>query len=170
MKLYEIAEEYENLLAAIDAGEIPEEALADTLESIETLLDDKADNIACLIKNLEAESEAIKAEEKRLAERRKAKENRAESLKAYLSATLIKSGKLKVETARNSISFRSSEKVCIKNEESFLKWARVYNDELLTYKDPTISLTAVKNAIKCGAVFDEQYGVSLEKRKNIQIK
>lgn len=167
MKLYEIVEEYESLLAAIDAGEIPEEALADTLEGIELLLDDKADNIACLIKNLEAEAEAIKVEEKNLSERRKSKEKRVKDLKAYLSETLLKAGRTKIETARNKITFRKSESVVIRDEESFISWAIMNNDELLTYKDPTISLTAVKKAIKDGATFE---GASLEVKENIQIK
>jgi hypothetical protein len=34
MKLYELSETYTKLQAAIEAGEIPEEAIADTLEAV----------------------------------------------------------------------------------------------------------------------------------------
>ena len=131
MKLYELAAEYENLLNAIDAGEIPEEAITDTLESITSLLEEKADNIGCIIKNLTAEAEAIKTEEVRLAERRRAKENQIERLKAYLAEVLTRGGYTKLETARNKMTFRKSESTVIDNETEFIAWAMENNDALL---------------------------------------
>ena len=75
MKLYEIAADYTRFMEMVENEEIPSEAIADTLESITSLLEDKADNIACIIKNITAEIGAIKAEEQNLAERRRVKEN-----------------------------------------------------------------------------------------------
>ena len=167
MKLYEIAADYENLLNAIEAGEIPEEAIADTLESVVSLLEDKADNIACAIKNLLAEAKAIKAEEDNLAERRKQKEKTAKSMKAYLGEVLLRSGYTKLETARNKLSFRKSEKVHIEDEEKFISWALVERDDLLTYAEPKISLTEIKKALANG---EETFGATIESNQNLQIK
>lgn len=167
MKLYEIATEYQNFLEAIENGEIPEEAIADTLESIISIFEDKADNIACLIKNMSAEAEAIKAEESKLAERRKAKEKQVDRLKEYLSDTLLASGYTKLETARNKITFRKSESVAVDDEAEFIKWAMGNEDTYLTYKDPTINKTAVKDALKNGI---ELNGVRIESKQNLQIK
>lgn len=166
MKLYELASEYEAFLSAIDNGDIPEEAIADTLESIETEIDIKADNIACLLKGLDAEIEAIKAEEVRLAKRQKVKENARNRICEYLSTTLLAMGKTEIETARNRISFRKSEKTLIADKNAFIEWASANNDTLLTYGKPTISLTAVKEAILGGA---ELPGASIEVCQNIQI-
>ena len=63
MKLYELATDFLTFMEAIENEEVPEEAIADTLESITLDIEDKADNIACLLKNLDAEITAIKAEE-----------------------------------------------------------------------------------------------------------
>lgn len=167
MKLYEIAADYENLLAAVEAGEIPEEAISDTLESMTALLEDKADNIACLIKNLTAEAEAIRAEEINLAERRKAKERRIDGLKTYLGETLLRAGYDKLETARNRISFRKSESVTVADEAKFVEWAVKHHDDLLTYKEPTINKTAIKKALASG---EEIAGAVIESKSNIQIK
>lgn len=167
MKLYEIAQDYKSFIEAVENGDIPEEAIADTLESITAILEEKADNIACMIKNMTAEAEAIKAEEQALAERRKAKEKQIDRIKSYLSDTLIASGYTKLETARNKISFRKSESVAIADEEAFIAWASEANDEFLTYKEPTINKTAIKKALAGGAEID---GVSLETKQNIQIK
>lgn len=167
MKLYEIAADYANLLEAIERGDIPEEAIADTLESVVSILEDKADNIACMIKNLNAEAEAIKAEEKRLAERRKAKERQAEGMKEYLAETLLQAGYTKVETARNRISFRKNEKTVVDDEAAFIEWAQKHNDDLLTYSAPTVNKTAVKTAIANGVAV---VGAHVEATQNIQIK
>ena len=168
MKLYEIAADYQNLLDAIEYGEIPEEALADTLESITCLLEDKADNIACLIKNLMAEAEAIKAEEDKLKARRTAKLKRAERLTQYLSDTLLRSGHTNIETARNVISFRQTPpKVVIANEDDFIQWAYHNHPDFLKTSLPDINRIAVKNAIASG---EKILGASLESSQSIQIK
>ena len=167
MRLYEIANDYLALMQAIENDEIPEDCIADTLESITSILEDKADNIACLIKNLVAEAEAIKAEETRLAERRKSKEKTAERMKEYLSETLLRSGYDKIETARNKISFRKSEVVSVADEAGFIAWASQNRDDLLTFKEPTLNKTAIKKAIASG---EELIGATIEARQNIQIK
>ncbi len=167
MKLYEITNDYLALMEAVENGEIPEEALADTLEAITASIEDKADNMACLLKNLDAEIVAIKSEEDRLKERRKVKENAYERIKQYLSDSLQRAGLSKVETARNKITFRKSEKVVIEDELSFVSWALANRDDLLTYANPKANLTAIKTVLKDGI---EVVGAELRVNQNIQIK
>ena len=50
MNLYEISADYQRFQEQVESGEIPEEAIADTLEAIEGNFDDKVDSIACIIK------------------------------------------------------------------------------------------------------------------------
>lgn len=166
MKLYEVANDYLALMQAIENDELPEEAIADTLEAIKGEVEIKADNIACLLKNIESDIKAIKDEETRLAERRKAKEKSYERIKLYLSDTLQKLGINKVETARNNIAFRKSESVEI-DEDTFFSWAQKNRDDLLTYSDPKPNKTEIKRALKGGA---EIVGASLVNKQNIQIK
>ena len=166
MKLYEIANEYLALVEAIENEEIPEEAVADTLEAITAEIEDKADNIACLMKTLNAEALAIREEEKRLAKRRQAKERVAERCKEYLSDMLKKVGIDKVETTRNKITFRKSEAVEV-DEVAFINWAMTNRDDLRTYSAPTANKTEIKKALKDGA---EIVGAVLRVNQNIQIK
>ncbi len=165
MKLYEIANDYLALMQAIDEGEVPEEAIADTLEAIEGEIEVKADNLACVLKTLEAEAAAIKAEEKKLAERRRQKENAGERIKTYLSDVLQRLNINKLESARNKITFRKSESVVL--GEDFIAWAQVHRDDLLSYSEPTANKTAIKAALKEGAEIEGAY---IESRQNIQIK
>ena len=164
MKLYELANDYMALMQAIDNDEIPEDAIADTLEAIKGEIEVKADNIACLLKNLDADVAAIKAEEARLAARRKAKEKSHEKIRTYLSNMLQNVGVGEVETARNKITFRKSEAVDI--DTTFIAWAMANRDDLLTYGAPTANKTEIKKALKGGA---EIPGAQLVTKQNIQI-
>lgn len=166
MKLYELTNDYLDFIEAVENGEIPEEAIADTLESIKACIEDKADSIACLLKNLDADIVAIKAEEARLAERRKTKEKTHERIKQYLSETLQFAGIDKIETARNKITFRKSESVEI-DSDVFIAWAQKNRDDLLKYSAPTADKTAIKRVLKDGI---EIVGAELRINNNIQIK
>lgn len=157
MTLYEIATQYQDFLNKVESGEIPEDAVADTLEGLDGVFDDKADNVACVIKSLNAEAMAIKEECDKLAERKKAKENTAQRLKDYLSVQMIALGKTKLETARNVLSFRKSEAVVIVGDvpEKFLK--------VKTEPDKT----AIKAALKSG---EDVPGAQIEQREGLVIK
>lgn len=167
MKLYEIADIYNRFWEAVENDEIPEEAFADTLEGITTTMENKIDNIVCLIKNLAAEAEAIKSEEQKLAERRNKKEKQIESLKEYLSNTLLDNNLKDFETPRNKITHRKSERTIINDEKEFICWALRNNDEYLIYKQPVINKKTVKEALARGKQLPS---VHVEIRENIQIK
>lgn len=159
MTLYELMTSYKDFLVAVENGDIPEEAIADTLEAIEASLDEKIDNTACVIKVLEAEEAAIKAEEERLAKRRKAKEKAKEKVKAYLSEMILAVGKTEFESPRNKLSFRRSEEtVCDKNVLD-AKWMRKKE----TFEPDKV---AIKNAILSG---EKIPGAEIVVKQNLQI-
>lgn len=86
LKLYEIQNTY---LDALDVftdpdADIPPEVVADTLEAITGEFEQKAVNVAAFARQMEAEADAIKAAEDRMARRRKALENRARWLRDYV--------------------------------------------------------------------------------------
>ena len=57
------------------------DGLDDTLESIELAVADKLEGYAMVIKNIQSDIDGLKAEEKRLSDRRKAMENNVERMK-----------------------------------------------------------------------------------------
>lgn len=167
MKLYELTNDYQQLLAMLDEeNDFPPDAIVDTLESIAAEIEDKADNIACMLKSIDADITAIKAEEIHLAERRKVKQNAYDRIKAYLSDKLQKAGIVKLETARNKITFRKSTSVKI-DDDIFFDWAESNGKDLLTYAQPKANLTAIKKAIGDGEVIP---GAQIDEKQNIQIK
>ena len=93
-KLYELSTGYKNIEYLLENGEDNEE-LAAVLNSLDAEIEDKAENIAKILKNNEADIKAFKEEEKRLAERRKALENSNKRLKEYLEDNMKMTGKTK---------------------------------------------------------------------------
>ena len=139
MTIYEIDKEILNCID-LETGEIID---IDRLNDLQLERDAKIENVACWIKELKAEAEAIKAEKLALAERQKVAENKAESLKKWLAFAL--NGE-KFKTAKCSVSFRKTESVEVTEEG--LSNLMQEHDELLTYKAPEPNKTAIKNAIK----------------------
>ena len=109
------------------------------------------------IKNLLAEAKMIKEEKDNLAYRQKVCENKAESLKDFLSRLL--DGE-KFKTSKVSISYRKSEKVDVLDIGKL-------DDDYLKFKDPEPDKTKIKKALKDGICLE---GAQLVESQNIQIK
>ena len=109
MTIYEINNEIMNCID-METGEVID---TDKLNDLQMERDAKIENVALWIKELKAEAEAIKNEKQALAERQRVAENKAESLKNWLSYAL--NGE-KFKTAKCSISYRNSESVEVTEE------------------------------------------------------
>jgi|SRR5581483_5033044 len=179
MQLYKISEQIEALwqivaqaledetIMAPDGAELTRDQ---ALARLETALKDaegthaqKCLDIACLIKNTEAEADAIRIEEKRLAARRKAAESKAEWLRSYLEKNMEPGTNLK--DARAVIGWRKSTAVDVLVPADQLPDAF----RRLVPATYTADKLAMKEALKTGAPDLQNKAVLLE-RQNIQIK
>ena len=166
MKLYEINEQIEALLSRevidIETGEVLDDNGFEELKSLEAERDLKLENIGLFIKNLDADVLAIKEEEKKLADRRKVKENKAKSVKQFLSDYLQIEDLKKFETAKIKLSFRKSESVNVTVAAE--KLPSEYYKEKTEY---TADKIEIKKALKAGV---EIVGAELVESNNLQIK
>ena len=161
MKLFEIDERLAACVKisddqAVDAetGEVID---IEAVEALEMEREQKIENIGMWIKDLTAQSEALKSEKNKLAEREKSAKNKAERLKEFLTAYL--DGK-KFETARVAIKFRSVQSVSVPDVTALPeKYWRI--------KPPEADKTAIKNALKAGEVIE---GAELVKKQSISVK
>ncbi len=119
MRLYEIADEYRRIAGLIDdaAGELSPELEAD-LDSVSASLADKAESIAALVREADAEADAYAAEMARLAARKKAAEGRADRLKAYLLAAMEAASVPKIKGPLWTVSARQASRPVIRWEGS----------------------------------------------------
>lgn len=172
MTLFDIAENYRAIFDAFDdCDDLTDEqieAYFDTLEGIEGEFDEKAENIACFIKELTVEADAMEAEAKALTARAKVKRNLITRLKNMLMENMQRCGIKKIDRTRARISLRSNaESVSIPNDAALIPWLMEHADDCLTYKAPEISKTKVQAALQGGR---EIPGASLVRTVSIIIK
>lgn len=125
--------------------------------------DTKIENMALWWKNLTSDVAEMKAAEKDISERRKAKERKAARLKEYIEQSLAGE---KFETARCAISYRRSK--ALETDSSVPKW--LYDNgyrDLVVEQAPKIDARGVTDLIKGGV---EVPGAELVERLNMTIK
>lgn len=160
MKLFEINEAIERCVidgenvVDTETGEVLD---VEALNNLKMAFDEKAENIAMFIRNLEAEAAALKEQKNIFAARQKAAENKRDSLKEYLAMCL--QGK-PFKTDRVKVSFRKSEAVKVTDQEQI-------PETYLVYSAPTVDKTSIKKALKSGETIP---GAVLEEKNNIQVK
>lgn len=99
--------------------DLDEETWFDTLTSIDEAIEDKAENIAKLIRSLDADVEAYNNEIKRLSDRKRVAENKIKSVKAYLQSNMEQLGKEKFKTELFSFGIQNNPaSVDITNEQA----------------------------------------------------
>lgn len=162
MKIYEIPGALRDLLDRLDAdpdtGEVDGDALAAYAE-YQGQAAEKLEGTACYVRELEAEAEAIKAEEDRLAKRRKALEGKAARLKTYLMPALEAVGG-KVKGVMASLRISRTQAVKVLDLEALPEAFR----RIKTTIDP--DKTAIKKALKSG---EDIPGAVLEERQSVVI-
>lgn len=155
MNLYEIDEAMYIGCVDEETGEID----LVKLEALEMERDKKISDLACWVKDLSAEEEAIANEMKALGKRKSAVGNRKESVKRYLQGYL--NGE-KFKDGRCSISYRKSKAVEI---DEGIDPNSLPQDVVKVTVEP--SKTLIKEAIESGR---EITGCRIVEKENIQIR
>lgn len=106
--LHELASEYREAVERLSDMDLPEQAIADTLEGLQGTLEAKSVNVAMYVQGLEATAEAIKIAEARMKARRQAMENRAERIRAYLKSNMEAVGITSIKCPYFALSIRKN--------------------------------------------------------------
>lgn len=160
--LYEITKEYLDVLDNLEVDEETGEITgAERLDEMEGSFDQKAEAVACFVKNAAAMAESIKEEEKTLKKRRESLERRNDYLKQLLQNSLDAVGKAKLETPKVVVSFRKSKAIQIDDEAAV---PAAFKSEVVSVK---IDKTLIKQAIQLG---QQVPGAALVENRNIQIR
>jgi hypothetical protein len=159
MKLYEISTNYLQLLDMADS--LDAEVFQDTLSAIEEALEDKVENVAKLVRCLEADIKAIKEEEQRLADRRKAVENKISGIKEYLQSQMEVAGLEKVKRPTITVSIQANPPSINILDESLIP------SKFIIPQAPKISKKEILTAIKNG---EEVFGVEVAQSRGVRIR
>lgn len=119
-------------------------SLKEELEKeLTTLLHEKSQNIIGYMRNIELTIDAMKTEEKRISEQRKALENKIENFKSYVKECMESNGFQKIDTGLGSLTIaKNPMSVEIENEDEI---PSEFKQEIITTK---IDKNAIKKHIK----------------------
>lgn len=109
-KLYEIKNEFNELLLMADEQGLSLDDIKDTMDGIEFEFEEKADSTAKMIKTLIADADSVKSEKDRLAKRETALRNSADNLKKYLETMMLEVKKKKFKTTLFSFNIQKNPK------------------------------------------------------------
>ena len=157
MNLYELSLSFQE----VQNMDLDPEVMNDTLDSIGGTFENKAENMAKLIRNLESDRLAYKEEENRLKTKRQAVENKLEWLKTYLKdcmkltgKTKFKSGVFKFSIQKNPVSVNITNK-------------KILPKDYLIPQPPKVNNTTLKKALKDGI---EVPGAELKQTEGLRIR
>lgn len=157
MNLYELSVAFQE----VQNMDLDSEVMKDTLDSIEDAIENKAENIAKLIRNLESDVAAYKEEEERLKTKRQATENKVKWLKTYLEDNMKLTGKTKFKSGMFNFSIQKNPaSVNITDEKAI-------PEEFLIPQLPKIDKTSLKEILKRGI---EVPGAELKRTEGLRIR
>lgn len=143
LTLYNITNKFAELMDRAENGELTEEEYNKLGEELELELQNKSSNIIGYVRNSELLIEAMKSEEKRLADIRKNGEAKLDKFKQYVKENMEKLGLDKIPTELGSLSIAKNPiSVEIENENEIPK---EFKNEKITI---SIDKTAIKNHFK----------------------
>lgn len=138
------------------------EVLEDTIQSLEVARDDKAEGMAKLIRYLDSQADVIKAEEKRLADRRKALENRKDRVKQLLEMQFALWGTDKIKTPTMTVSMQANTPSVQIADENLVP------DEFITIETiRKIDKKSLLQRLKDGEQFE---GISIHQGRSLRIR
>ena len=149
--LYEIAAQYRNDAERLSDLTLDEQTIKDTLESLSGGIESKAKAVVMFSLNLESTAAAIKAAEEKMALRRHAIENRAQSLKRYVLASMQLAGISKIECPYFRMTIQNNPPAVEVIEPSLVP------DEFMTHHaapPPSVNKKALAEAMKFGQEFN----------------
>lgn len=108
MTLYELREEYKQLLIMLEDEGADPEVIADTLEGMEGDINEKVDSYCIIAEQLSSDADRLRAEEVRLAKRRKSIEGNRDRLRAALLKAMLIMEKPQIKTDRYTVTVKAT--------------------------------------------------------------
>lgn len=144
MTLYELTDDYRNLLELAQNPDIDGQAIKDTLEAIQGDIEEKADGYAKVIKELSADTDKITAEIKRLTDRKNTIQNNIAYMKQSLTSAMTVTGNTKFRTDLFSFNIQKNPPALVVDDEKAIP------QEYLIPQEPKVDKKAIIDFLKGG--------------------
>lgn len=158
--LYEITDSLKLIQSLIEEG-ADEEVFAEAIAKNEMDLADKLEGYAMVMKNIESDIDGFKAEEKRLAERRKSMESKIKRMKEAMHDAMSSTGEKKIQGEKFTFTVQ-------KNPPSL----KVMDDKLIPghffeQQEPQLNKKALMDELKAG---NEIAGAEISEGESLRIR
>lgn len=166
--LYRLTSDYKRFTELVENGDISEEDMQDTLDSIAEDINTKLDNTCSYIKTLKMQIDGMTKAKAELDERIKQKKNVITRLEYYITQCMVNSGMKQYESTNHRVTFKPSNAVVITDERLLLGYLkRDYPDAIRVTEKQEVDKKAVAKIIQDGGQIG---GAVIEHRYNPQIK
>ncbi len=166
MKLYDYADQYQNLINFMEENDYSFEEMKDTLESIQESAEGKVINIGKVIQKYQDDIKVISERKKALDELKKKAERNIDNLKQYDLVQMSRLDMKKVASPTLTVSIRNSKVMNIKDES---KLPQEYITEKVEKKVDKVAFKKYYNSLPT----EEQEAIDyaeIEVKQNILIK
>ena len=165
--LYDLTGDYAKFAEYMEQVELePEmqEALEDALNNLGEDIEIKLENYAKIIKNFESDIAGLKAEEERLAKKRKAMENSIKNMKQRMTEAMIQTGKVDIKGELFKFKVQANPPAVVMD----VNYIEDVPEKYLIAQDPKIDRKKLAEDLKAGVELD---GVAhLEVSSSIRIR
>ena len=167
MTIYELTGEFlqfSNLAEQMELTDEQKTMLDDALNNLTEDIGIKLEGYSKVIKNFESDIEGIRAEERRLASRRRVLENRIENMKEAMKYAMQITDTQKVKGDLFTVSLQNNPESVVLDEQYLENIPSKY----LIPQEPKVDKALLKEDLKAGVILD---GVAhLEQTKGIRIR
>lgn len=160
-KLYKLSEQFKNLEELLENDDLPKELIQDALNDVQASIEEKIIGMCSYIKNLESDVVGVASEVKRLSDKKKAMENKIDSIKSYMYENLKSLNMQKVRTSIFSVAIQKNQKALKITDGNKIPIAYVLPQEVKFDKK------AILADIKNGQVIE---GVEVMQSESIRIR
>lgn len=118
MKLYEISEEYRELLSLVDSEELTADMVADTLDAMDSEFENKARQCVAVLKEIEGAAMVAKNEADRLLNLAKSYNNSADRMKDYIRSNMEATNKEKLDLGIFKLTLKKPTQIVFVEDEA----------------------------------------------------
>ena len=162
--LYELTGAALTLRNLLLEGDLDPEAIKDAIENNNEEITLKLENCAKVIKDIESDIAGLKAEEERLASRRKTYENNIKALKSKMQEALLATGERKLKGQLFSFNVQTNPPSVVIDEQYIENIPEAY----ITTPEPVVNKKKLLEDLKAGVDLD---GIAhLETSESIRIR
>lgn len=164
MTLYELQQEYIDLLEIMEDPDVDPVTLEDTFEALGGEIEAKAEGYGKVIRQLEYNTGVLKEEMDRLTKRKKAIESNIDRMKKTIQAAMELIDKPKIDTDLFTFRIQKNPESAVIDEKDINKIPQEY----LIPQDPKINRDKIRKDLKAGKDLD---GIAhLEQGSSLRIK